>query len=155
VIQPPAWTGRYIGIPFRDLGRDHLGCDCFGLVRLVLREEAGIALPEYATEYGCESNVTAVRRELDAAAGSGSWERIAPGRERTFDVAEMTVVAPGPAGFRTVPTHLGVVVAPGWLLHTERTAGALLGRYREDPSVRSRVCGFWRRAATCGRAGAG
>ena len=33
------WTQKYVGIPYRDLGRDMTGCDCWGLLRLVYGQE--------------------------------------------------------------------------------------------------------------------
>jgi len=32
------WASTYVGIPYRFAGRDRAGCDCWGLVRLVLAE---------------------------------------------------------------------------------------------------------------------
>lgn len=46
---------KYLGIPFQDKGCGFEGCDCYGLVRLVYREELGIELPclgdAYSTAY--------------------------------------------------------------------------------------------------------
>lgn len=36
---------RYLGIPYREGGRGWDGCDCWGLVRLILARERGIVLP--------------------------------------------------------------------------------------------------------------
>jgi cell wall-associated NlpC family hydrolase len=38
---------EYIGIPYKHLGRDHLGVDCFGLIWLLYKEKKGITLPDY------------------------------------------------------------------------------------------------------------
>ena len=38
---------KYIGIPYKNLGRDFDGCDCFGLFHLIYSTERGIILPDY------------------------------------------------------------------------------------------------------------
>lgn len=40
---------KYLSIPYRAGGRDWSGCDCYGLVRLILKEEKGIELPLFET----------------------------------------------------------------------------------------------------------
>jgi len=145
MTQPPSWAAGYLGIPFLDLGRDRAGCDCWGLVRLVLAEQAGLELPSLATCYGSEANAARVGAAVEAERCSGAWNRIDAGDERPLDVVEMSGAARVPgSGWVFGPLHVGVVVASGWLLHVERGTAAVLARYREDQAIRRRVLGFWR-----------
>jgi len=38
------WYDKYVGIPFKHLGDDLEGIDCFNLCRLVLRQERGLSI---------------------------------------------------------------------------------------------------------------
>ena len=122
--QPPPWAGQYVGIPFVDLGRDRGGCDCWGLVRLVIAERTGFVLPSLDTGYGSETNVAGVVGEVDAARANGEWLKIEPGQERTLDVVEMSLPARVDGHWVFAPLHVGIVVASGWLLHIERATAS-------------------------------
>lgn len=58
---------KYIKIPFMSHGRDFNGCDCYGLVRLVIQEETGKILPDFwdyssANEIEIVSNLININR---------------------------------------------------------------------------------------------
>lgn len=38
---------RWLHIPYKHMGRSEDGCDCWGFVRLVLKEEKGVVLPSF------------------------------------------------------------------------------------------------------------
>ena len=49
--RPDNWLDRYIGLPWKIGGRElHGGIDCWGLVRLVMRDEAGIDMPSWGDD---------------------------------------------------------------------------------------------------------
>jgi len=139
----PVWAGDYVGIPFVDLGRDRDGCDCWGLVRMILAERAGLVLPCWATAYESEANRQRVLGLAEDQKSDGPWRRIEPPAERTFDVVELTQPVRSVDGWRFLAIHAGLVVTPGWLIHVERATAALLVDYRRLP-MRNRVVAFWR-----------
>jgi probable lipoprotein NlpC len=57
------WS-KYINIPFKDLGRDFSGSDCYGLIALIFKEECNIDIPNY-TEllYGKERSQLKDKRD--------------------------------------------------------------------------------------------
>lgn len=140
--QPPLWAGVYVGIPYLDHGRDRAGCDCWGLVRLIIAERTRVVLPSFATDYDTETDSLGVGRCVTAARASGAWSLVekAPG---AFDVVEMWSVLRCRNGFDCRPLHVGVLVDPDWLIHTEAATGARLVR-RDDRSLGRRIAGYWR-----------
>ena len=129
----PAWVAEYVGLPFADHGRTREGCDCWGLVRLVLAERFGLDLPAYAEGYATTADREAVARLVEG--GKGPWQEITPGQERCGDVLLLRVMG--------LPCHVGLVVAPGWMLHALKGVDAALGRYGAMV-WRRRVLGHYR-----------
>jgi cell wall-associated NlpC family hydrolase len=134
--KPPAWVAEYIGMRFRERGRDRAGCDCWGLVRLVLAERFGVEVPSYAGDYdtvGEQHRIAALITRHQPA-----WLPVDPGRERPGDVVLLRL--------HGLPVHVGVVAARGWMLHVEPKVDSVLERF-DGLEWRNRVLGVYRHAA--------
>jgi hypothetical protein len=136
--QPPAWVEDYIGIPFSDRGRSKEGCDCYGLVRMVLYDMTSLYLENHIIS---QHNHDAVDFAINSEKATGEWREITQNNEKAFDVAQIIIPI---AGSKTIfrPLHIALVVANGWLLHTEEeTASHLVNRLSP---VWRRIHAFWR-----------
>ena len=130
-------TQKYVGIPYRDSGRDALdGLDCYGLVRHVLAAEYGHDVPSYIGTYDSAEDSTSTHRAIRRALGDGRWQRVRADDAREGDVALLWLVDPAR------PSHIGVRVGPDALLHTRLATGAIVERL--DGVLGQRVLGWWR-----------
>lgn len=129
------WVSAYVGIPYRFAGRDRSGCDCWGLVRLVLSERFGIVLPSFAEDYA--------GGDRDALAALVSDALPLVGVDRVEDPREGDIVLLRLAG---QPCHVGLVVGgPGErnLLHTLTAHDSALDYYDGHDWIKRKE-GFYR-----------
>lgn len=133
----PIWAAHYIGIPFKDHGRDRKGLDCWGLVRLVYDEAFGIALPSYAGEYEHTKNVRQISALIDRV--SQSWKPIEPGKEKLGDVIVLRV--------RGAPMHVGTVLGDRQMLHIDQGIDSVIEKYTCSRWA-ERIEGFFRHEDT-------
>jgi cell wall-associated NlpC family hydrolase len=130
-VDIPSWVETYIGLPFKEHGRDRDGVDCWGLVRLVLAAQFDIDLPAYVTGYASTEDAADIARLIRGE--MGPWVETEAGQPG--DVALMRL--------RAQPCHVGVIVAPGWMLHVEDGIDSCLDRY-EGARWSRRVVGIFR-----------
>lgn len=135
---PPAWVASYVGLPYREGGRSRDGCDCWGLAVLVYAEQLGRALA--AHDGLSAASVAGAAMAIEGEQQSGSWFQVQVAR--AYDLAICSTAVRCGIGRRIADLHLGVVAAPGWLLHTEsEAAGAVCVRLE---ALGRRVREFWR-----------
>lgn len=140
--QPPIWAARFIGLPFTDGGRDAFsGVDCWGLVRLVMKERAGIDLSGYSTI--SEADFAAVSHAIDEAKSGNEWTHVPTGEQKALDVVEMSLPARNGNRVSFLPLHVGLLVTNSWMLHTELATGSRLSPIT-DKQIAKRILGFWR-----------
>ncbi|MCI5078739.1 NlpC/P60 family protein [Oricola sp.] len=126
----------FIGIPFRERDGGRAGTHCWGLVRLVYRENHRIELPEHA-EIGAHE-VLSIARETKRQMTSRTWLRV--DEPRYPDVAVMSALG------GDHPVHVGVVFPELRLLHLEeRTASVCVPL--AHPVIEPRLLGFFRHEA--------
>lgn len=130
----PEWAADYVGLPYEAGGRTRKGVDCWGLINLVWAEQLGGPLPNYeGAVWRGPGDSAAVALGADVYAGH--YVEVEPGAERLGDGLLLRM--------RGLPLHVGMVIAPGWMLHIEEGCNACLEPYR---ALRwgSRIMGIYR-----------
>lgn len=135
-----SWAAKYVGIPYVVGGDDETGCDCWGLINLVWRREKGSELPTYdGRRFHSRKDRFAVYR--GAVGHVGLFEPVPHGEERAFD--GVLIRQDG------LPTHCGIIVEPGKIMHTDKPTDVVIEPY---PSLRFRgvdlLLGFYRPKTT-------
>ncbi|MEC8919180.1 MAG: NlpC/P60 family protein [Pseudomonadota bacterium] len=121
-------VNEYIGLPYQVEGRGPKAYDCWGLIRLVYADRLGIDLP---SNLGYDETLTAHTSEM-IEQGRDGWLSVAA--PSAYDVVLLNVAGS--------PNHIGLVIAPGWMLHTTHQKNACIESYTR-PAWRQRVEGFY------------
>lgn len=127
------FANQYIGLPFKNRGRTKDGVDCWGLVRLIYQEQYAIELPSYDDEYASSHNISETRDTIKEHVKE--WIYIEPGEERSGDVIVMRL-----SGY---PTHVGIVIKNGKMLHIVEGINAVVENYHSRLWMH-RIVGFYR-----------
>lgn len=133
------WPMSYFAIPYRARGRDRTGCDCWGLVRLVYREQLGVDLKSFAEI--APTDVKGVTAAI--AAEQPAWSRHPFDGRREFDVVIMRARL-AINGVAVAPEmHIGIVTPDLNILHTEQPQGVACVT-ADHPTMVRRVAGVYR-----------
>ena len=124
------WYNKYIGIPYKDNGRDLDGVDCWGLVRLVYKNEYDIQLPSFAEQYLGASDVD-VTKEL-IAINKENWQQ---SQNKTIGNVVL---------FRVLgnESHVGIYIGNNKFLHARQNHASAIESLN-SVSWNKRVVGFY------------
>lgn len=114
---------RAIGVPFRQMGRDYDGWDCWGLVIRAYSDVLGVKIPDF--DYNAVSNYKLLARHFTTRA-TGFWDKT--------DKHDMAVAC---IYRRGLVIHAGVVIG-NKILHVEEGIETCLERIS-----RFRIEGFY------------
>lgn len=118
------WAGRFIGIPYLAGGDTAEGADCYGLVRLVYRQILGRETPLLPSD---------VKTEGGAGVCPAKWTSVPDGC--TGDVVVFR--------FNGLPSHCGIVVGRGQMLHAVRGQRSAIENY-DSMKWLKRFAGYYR-----------
>ena len=135
----PAWVDRWVGLPFVERGRGPAEFDCWGLFRAAVLEQWGVDLPSHADAYTTEADRADLARIIEGSLDG--WTEIPASEARLGDGVLIRVLGD--------ECHVGLVVAPGWMLHTFRGRDSTVEPL-SAVAWRNRVVGYFRHAAIAG-----
>jgi hypothetical protein len=123
---------KYIGLPYLDNGRTPTGVDCWGLARLVYKDEFGIDLPSYTEEYigGTDPHIVQVVELY-----KDNWETTT-----TPDIGDLCLF-----NIFGEPMHVGVFVGNNKFLHCRRGSDSVIESLT-NIKWKNRFVGFYKYA---------
>jgi cell wall-associated NlpC family hydrolase len=139
--RPPAWVGPWIGVRYdadakpKSLEEAHrIGAYCWSFFALAIRSQFGVSIDEYdGPLYHGRRTAREVGEAADAFAQR--FRKIEDGAEQAGDAILLRMTG--------VPIHIGLVVAPGLMLHIEEGCDSAWERYR-DRTWKDRIVAFHR-----------
>lgn len=127
-----AWAKNYIGIPFVSGGRTRDGVDCYGLVRLVWKEQFEYELPLLSNQY---ENALATNQTNPLV---NKYKPLLVGtRKKVPELGNLVVILNG-----GLPTHLAIYAGDNYILHTVKKVGTVLQRL-SDYDLKNRIEGYY------------
>ena len=121
---------RFVGLPFKDGGRDYDGVDCWGLVWLFYRDMLEIALPSYADKsaHRLRGNAPFIATE-----SKDHWRKAEAPQDG--DAVLMRTLG--------LPAHIGVWCGDGRILHVEDGIDSVI-EHETSPGLNGRGLGCYR-----------
>lgn len=125
------WSNKYIGIPYKAGGRDRTGCDCWGLVYLVLKEQFGKTIPIFDGLKGPTPEESTLLFDINRPL----VDAYMPDIPKEGDIVLLRILGK--------PSHVGVYLGHGLMLHTMIGHDSAVDRV-DGPRWAKKIEGFYR-----------
>ena len=125
------WWNDYITIPYKKMGRDKDGLDCWGLVRMIYKDQFDIELPSYVDQYSADDTHDNLAELI--AISKESWTKT--DNPVVGDV--LLLRAEGSI------SHVGVVISPTHFIHVIEDINVAIERY-DQGKWKNRLEGAYR-----------
>jgi len=128
------WYNKYVGIPYKETGRDTTGIDCWGLLRLIYKEQYNVDIPSFSDGYTSGKD-----RDL-------TTELIAQNKEQWVE-RETPEVGDGIL-FRVLglETHIGVYLGDNKFIHAKEGHSSVIESLT-SLKWKNRIAGYFRYTA--------
>ena len=123
---------QYVGIPFVNLGREKTGADCWGLARIVLKEQYGIILPELLS-YSDAMDTHNISKIIDVNQPLITSEELTTCEEGCIVVMSKARIG----------SHVGVCIGKNKVIHTVKQTGAVIEKLSSN-KIKNKIKGFYR-----------
>lgn len=120
-----------VGVPYKSKGRDLLGADCWGLLRLFYIQEFGIVLPSYDEHYTDAFDKESVTGAINSL--KSDWVEVS--EPKYGDAIKLRL-----SGH---PCHVGVYLGNNEFLHTQHGHDSCIDRL-DGIKWKNRIDGFYR-----------
>lgn len=127
------WSNDFIRIPFAEKGRTRKGADCWGLACVIYDEILNIKLPQLLNYKDTHD-----REHISEIHGieTQTWTDVQLGDEKEFDIIVFKMYG--------LPTHVGVVIGKGVMVHCERGSGVSVINFMKEYQWNRRIAGIYR-----------
>ena len=125
------WWNDYITIPYKKMGRDKDGLDCWGLVRMIYKDQFNIDLPSYVDQYNADDTHDSLAELI--AISKESWTKT----DNPVIGDVLLLRAEGSL------SHVGVVVSPTHFIHVIEDINVAIERY-DQGKWKNRLEGAYR-----------
>jgi cell wall-associated NlpC family hydrolase len=127
------WVREFIGIPYKDKGRDYDGADCWGLAFLVSRDVFARTLPYLGDNYTSVLMLDEVHKTFKDT--STEFTKIAEDERQPGDLIVFRITG--------VPVHVGIIIDKNRMVHTLPNHNSAYERY-DSVTWSKRIEGYYR-----------